>query len=723
MIIKILSAIFCKARSLLIAVSFFLINEIQVIAQQKSKSIIDDLLLVATQQVNKGNLDSALFYQDKALSLPHSLYEEGVIRLAIANTYYKKSELEKTLQHSKRVLAIGQQLQNKYLISSAHNELGLYYLDKSMYEEASDHFEKAVAKLDSGILKADILNNLAYLSDQANKKVEAIDYYFQALKIYKSQGKSENEAKTLSNVGSIFHSMGKLEEAIRYFQESIQIRESINDIIGLPTAYNNIAQMYMLKKDFVSAEKYMQLGRQYAEKVGNSRLIASIYQGIATLNRRLGKLDEAWIWQTKAIGMFEEQNQTEILSRVYLAAGSLAAERKDTTNANNYFARAVSMAQNIKSHQNLSMAYNQMADYYKQQQNFEKAFYYFQQYIAYKDSIQNREVITKIAEIEQQYQTARKDNEIAKLQADQLNKQLTLTKQEQHIIELAQAEQLQAVRIKHQEEELLRKETQNALMEQEHQLMVQKNLINEQELQQQKIWRVIILICVLMITFTAYSYFNRFRLRKKIEHQEMLLRERNRIARDLHDEVGSTLCAINILSHTAKDRFNKHPEKVGRQLELISDNAQTMLETMNDIVWSINPFNDDLEKILLRMREYANSVLEPRNIQFELEVSEVLAAIKLSPEIRRNLYLIFKEAVNNSSKYSHATALNIRFFGVNQVLFLCIEDNGVGFDIQRISSGNGLRNMQRRALQSEGKISIESIKNKGTKILLELPYT
>lgn len=226
-----------------------------------------------------------------------------------------------------------------------------------------------------------------------------------------------------------------------------------------------------------------------------------------------------------------------------------------------------------------------------------------------------------------------------------------------------------------------------------------------------------------MITFTAYSYFNRFRLRKKIEHQEMLLRERNRIARDLHDEVGSTLSAINILSHTAKDRFNKHPEKVGRQLELISDNAQTMLETMNDIVWSINPFNDDLEKILLRMREYANSVLEPRNIQFELEVSEVLAAIKLSPEIRRNLYLIFKEAVNNSSKYSHATALNIRFFGVNQVLFLCIEDNGVGFDIQRISSGNGLRNMQRRALQSEGKISIESIKNKGTKILLELPYT
>lgn len=699
-----------------------IILNFSVFGQHPTSSKVDHLLIIASQFAKKGNLDSTLYYQEKALTQPHTLYEEGVIRLAIANTLYQKSALDKTLEQSKRVLVIGEQLQDKYLIASALNELGLYYLDKSMYDQAFSHLEKALTFTGNSKLRADVLNNLAYLSSLANKKVEAIEYYFQALTIYQSQGQSENEAKTLSNVASQFHAMGKTDEAIRYAQQSIEIREKIQDVVGLPTAYNNIAQMFLLKKDFVAAEKYMDLGRQYAEKLGNPRLIASIYQGVATLNRRQGKLEEAWKWQTKAITLFEEQNQTEIISRVYLAAGALAGERKDTINANMLFSKAVAIAQKINSYQNLSMVYNQMADYYKQQNNFEKALYYYQQFTIYKDSIQNQEVITKMAEIEQQYMTVKKDNEIAQLRAEQLDKELTLTKQEQHIWEMEQAEQLQTVRIRHQEEELLRKETQNFLIEQKHELAVQKNLLNEQELQQQKIWQLIILVILLMIAFVAYSYFNRFKLRKRIEHQEMLLKERNRIAQDLHDEVGSTLSAINILSHTAKDRFKKQPERIGRQLDLISDNAQTMLEMMNDIVWSIHPLNDDLEKILLRMREYANTVLDPRNIQYQLVVDEALSSIKLSPEIRRNLYLIFKEAINNSAKYSNATDVTIRLFTANQFLYLSIHDNGEGFDMQQSRSGNGVRNMQKRALQSGGEITIESNMTQGTKILLELPY-
>lgn len=703
-------------------ITFLIIPKIMLYAQNKAVYNVDNLLTTASTHFKNGHLDSALHYQYKALSYPHSLKEEATIRLALANTLIKQSKFEEAFTQSKRVLAVGEQLQDMYLIASAHNELGVYYLDKNATVQAYTHFEKALAIASETNLKADILHNLAYLSGQTNKRVEAIDYYFQALSLYRNSNQLESEAKTLSNIASMYHAIGKLDEAINYIQQSIAIREKIEDIAGLSTVYTNAAQLYIVKQEFVKARHLMEQAMKYAEIAGNPRQVAAIYQGMATLSRRTGALTDAWTWQQKAIQLFEEQQQTEILSRVYIAAAGLAGERKDTVGAKVLFEKAITLAKRMNNHQNISMVYSQMADYYKKQHDIEQAFYYYQQFITYKDSLQHKEVLTTIAEIEQRYQAAKKDQQIAQLREEQLRKALALAQQEQAIRDLRQSEELQLLQIGHQQEELLLKEAQSTSLAQQHQLALQQNIIKEQELQQQRMWKMLIALSSLMLIWLGYSYFKRYRLKKKVQYQQTLLQERNRIAQDLHDEVGSTLSAINILSHSAKNRYAKQPEQVGKQLESISENAQSMLETMNDIVWSIHPHNDELEKIIIRMREFANTVLEPKSITYSFVVQEESKLIKLQPETRRNLYLVFKEAINNAAKYSQATHVTVDIHLQDKHLLMQIEDNGKGFTPTDSSTGNGLKNIQKRAAESSGKASIKSVVGQGTTIRVMLPY-
>ena len=135
---------------------------------------------------------------------------------------------------------------------------------------------------------------------------------------------------------------------------------------------------------------------------------------------------------------------------------------------------------------------------------------------------------------------------------------------------------------------------------------------------------------------------------------------------------------------------------------------------MSDIVWAVNPDNDSFEDIILRMRSLAFNLLRAKNIEFTFRASESLNDIKLSMEKRRNLYLIFKESLNNLVKYSEATLVSIQLFSEDSLVKLIIRDNGKGFDPLLPANGNGLNNMQIRAKEMKAQIKIESTIGEGT---------
>jgi signal transduction histidine kinase len=229
----------------------------------------------------------------------------------------------------------------------------------------------------------------------------------------------------------------------------------------------------------------------------------------------------------------------------------------------------------------------------------------------------------------------------------------------------------------------------------------------------QTLWFKSLLILVLAgLVYLLYRY--------RIGQLKKLYRMRNQISHDLHDDVGSTLGSISIYSEVAKSASSENRAAV---LEKIGVASREMLENLNDIVWSINPENDSFEKMESRMRGYAYMVLNPKGITFHLTIQSQNNQALEDMDKRRNLFLIFKEAVYNASKYSECNNVTIALNERNGQMRMEIIDDGKGFDVSstRAYNGNGLKSMKQRASELRGKLSINSTPGNGTRLILEIP--
>jgi two-component sensor histidine kinase len=220
-----------------------------------------------------------------------------------------------------------------------------------------------------------------------------------------------------------------------------------------------------------------------------------------------------------------------------------------------------------------------------------------------------------------------------------------------------------------------------------------------------------------LFVFSSVYFIYRQRINKLLAVEKV----RTKVARDLHDDMGSVLSTINILSTMAKTKVAEDPVKTSEYIGKISDNSQRMMEAMDDIVWSIKPTNDSMQKITARMREFATGILEAKEIELDFKVNEKVNDVKLNMEARRDFFLIFKEAVNNVAKYSCCSKCSIHITLQQHRLILDVYDNGIGFDVNKADSGNGLSNMQKRAEALKGRVSIQSKQGEGTQVTLNLP--
>jgi signal transduction histidine kinase len=208
---------------------------------------------------------------------------------------------------------------------------------------------------------------------------------------------------------------------------------------------------------------------------------------------------------------------------------------------------------------------------------------------------------------------------------------------------------------------------------------------------------------------------------KELEVQHALLRQRERISHDLHDDVGGTLNSISVFSEIARLQIQHiHPE-ASPMLDRIGEASRDLVTTINDIVWAVNPKNDQFENITLRMRLFAADLLMPKNVDIDFQAEEQLNAINLSVDKRKQFYLIFKEAVNNVYKYAACSTLKIHITLCGNDICMTIADNGKGFDLKNPNTGNGLQSMQERAKILRGVLSVESALDKGTRLSLCFP--
>ncbi len=233
-------------------------------------------------------------------------------------------------------------------------------------------------------------------------------------------------------------------------------------------------------------------------------------------------------------------------------------------------------------------------------------------------------------------------------------------------------------------------------------------------------------LIILLIAGAIYAIY-RYRINELLKRQAI----RNRIARDLHDAVGSTLSSISVYSQVAKIyKQQKKEEGLEDTLERIGSASSEMISEMNDIVWAINPRNDSMGTMLQRMDSYARPLLQAKNISFDFQYDPDIGELNLEMEQRKNFYLIFKESVNNALKYSGAGNIWVDVRVDHRKLEMEVRDDGKGFETAKLKaeagrslSGNGLANMRRRAGDMKGVCSILSSPDSGTTVKLVFPLT
>ncbi|MBL7729087.1 MAG: ATP-binding protein, partial [Dinghuibacter sp.] len=223
-----------------------------------------------------------------------------------------------------------------------------------------------------------------------------------------------------------------------------------------------------------------------------------------------------------------------------------------------------------------------------------------------------------------------------------------------------------------------------------------------------------ITLCVAVVATVSYLFY-RYRLRKALELEKM----RTRIATDLHDDLGATLSSISMYSETLKNQVKEKLPQLEPVLNRIGENSREMVAGISDIVWAINPGNDDGERLLQRMENYAADTCAAKQVQLHFTASEKIKQLQFELENRKNIYLVFKEAVNNAVKYAHAQHIWVNLALHGKELVMEVKDDGRGFDMQTAAKGNGLKNMQLRAAEIKGRLILESAPGAGTRIRLE----
>jgi two-component system sensor histidine kinase UhpB len=380
------------------------------------------------------------------------------------------------------------------------------------------------------------------------------------------------------------------------------------------------------------------------------------YYAVTSFNKALDYYKGAYT-------IFAEDNNSSDMAYEAINIGKTYKEAKKYPEAEKYLLRAYQLSDSMHMLHYIHDAAHELSNLYKATGDWQNGFKWLAITNKLNDSLNLNEQNEKTAELQARYEAEKKDKEISLLQKDAELNRLTI--------------------------------------------------------QKQKTFKYGTVIVMALLALIAFLVVNRYRAVHKAQQQVEIEKLRNNIARDLHDDMGSVLSSINIISKVVMENPGEK-DNIKEHLKRINENSNYMLESMSDMVWAINPANDSFMKVIFKIKEFAGDILEPLNIQWEFLQSGNLENIQLSLKSRKDIYLVFKEAINNAAKYSRCSRVIINIGYQSNQITLQVKDNGTGFDTNIVKEGNGLKNMKQRAAEMNGSASIISVPGQGTTVLVSI---
>jgi len=582
--------------------------------------------------------------------------------------------------------------------------------------------------------KVNLLRNIGVTYANEDPGI-AIEYWKKGVMLSYKLGYIKGLARNYINIGTGYSFLSKIDSTIIYADSGIKYSKIIGDPDRLALVYLNKADGYRNLGNFRDALLYCDTASMYAARTGNTDRLARIYDIISGVYSEQKQFLAALDIQKKALALYIKDENEIMEGQVYDDFGILYQLMGKSDSAVHYFKRAISIGERLEDNKNLSTYYYSMAQFQAEQGNYKEAELYAAKSLRYGEEQENNNQLATIYGLlgdiflQQKkyadavkagataYEFATKEVQMAPLQkvAALLAEAYRGMGDENNAYRYLEISSTLKDSIAKQQydEQVGNLQSSFELKEKDKEiLLLEKN----RELQQQKLQKQRILIVASAgLAVLALAGIWMIRNRSKLKQQMKELELRTRIAADLHDEVGSSLSSIHMLSQMASQQGNETTHK--DILARMSTNAKETMDKMGDIVWMIKPGETEAGSLKQRMERFAYETGSAKNIDMQLNLQE-LDQVKLTMEQRKNIWLIFKEAVNNAVKYSGTLKMELTARVQNKELLLQIKDFGKGFDTASVKKGNGLDNMQHRARELMATLVTQSKIDTGTTIQL-----
>lgn len=566
---------------------------------------------------------------------------------------------------------------------AAREQSNKYYA-KTLYEESQYLFQEGrfAEMIDSCILAASLFKKENHPLDESkcysragvaaanqNHYKEALNYFFTSLELCEELKDQKALGAVLLNIGNVYDNLKDWENALKYSFKSLEYRKKTNDSMGMANCYGTIGNIYYTKKNYAESISYFNKAGEIDNLMGanNYSLMALRSANIANAFMESGQLDSSIFHNERALKFLEKNETTKsrVWCQVITNLSDVWLRKGNIQKSSIYLKECEPCESTISDITYLANLYPLKARYFKETGDYKKSIKYQELAASIKDSIMAHAQNLEYQKMGIRYEFDQKSRE------DSLKYQLNLSEQR----------------------------SATATYKSRMYLM---------------------LFIGVLVLFLAIIMMSWLRITQRVKRRNELERVRLEIAGDLHDDVGSTISSIQIISSMMETQ-NGSDTKVKEAAQNINRLSNKVAEGIREVVWSLNPENDSLDAIVSQLHKITLDTLNMSGIPVTFLKEFDDPKKRVSPQFRKDFMLIFKEAINNARKYSQATQMDIRIVQDNEVLKLDLKDYGCGFDSQTIKMGHGLYNMERRAKNLNGQLKVESHIGLGTTIHLEVP--
>ena len=563
------------------------------------------------------------------------------------------------------------------LLAASYNSLGNIYQYKTDIDSALFYHKKALAlreKSNDTLGIADSYNNIGIAHDANGNFEKALHYYFKSLKYYEAKKNDEKTAMALVNIGVVYKTQEEYKKAYFYYKKANALYRKIKSDFGITVTAGNLGAILINFQSYKKSLEYSETAKEGYKKLNYDRYLAYPISNIAVVYDSLHRFAEANLNYMESISLHEKFGNNFEVANISNAFANCLIKQKKYQESITYSEKALNYAQadnagfiEVCALHNLSKAYAKMGIY-------EKAYQYSNLYNQGIDVLFKKDKTKAVFELEAKYENEKKSKLLLQIQNKMQQRNTLILILSLLIISIALISYL--------------------IYRQQKTKVLQK----EQEFELK----------------TAIA---------SIETQNKLHEQRITISRDLHDNIGAQLTFIISSINNIKHAFDLNNSKLENKLQTISNFAKTTIVELRDTIWAMNTNEVSIEDLRIRIFNFIEKAkLAVDKIKFDFTIDANLSNINFGSVDGMNIYRVVQEVVHNSIKYANANEIFVDFRKENNSIQIKISDNGIGFDLNNVTLGNGIFNIKKRVKDLHGTIEINSENNKGTIVLIQLPY-